>query len=866
MKAYIYEEKTSNDGWEVIYRCLNEGPAYAKWCKKRLQLGFLNAFSMEDEGKDEYGELYNYKDMFPHDHLIHWVEEDPLDLVNSLEYKACNPTILNEYREKLKLLISSIEITPIPDEIIQMEGGTSVCYNSEKYRGYARLKDSKPSFARKMLGRRSVIRVGPANSRDSYILSRESSNSVSKISKLIRQIVFKLDCSAMKNTEVEYSIKQKKEDRYFYKTKCSYLRDFKKAGLTISHDLINTTREVLEEKYPELGFDLMSILTDQLIELDADIYPYKKGDKISPLRGHGLGMGNELATLIQCVMIEMSLDKAQPEDTIMFSTYNDDYKAIGYERDLRKLKKFDIEICEGLGWKLSSEKTRILKGASVFMEEYITSSEEHNYSKIIRDYLSLIDSYFAYNVVHAKELLRDRVSGWIESENEDLLREISSLKEFWGYEFFREEALLTDTFGGWKRITIINMDESFDFPVLDKVDYTDAEAAIRAENVTVTLRKDKRYSPHKYLKNTTLKSVKIPKHHQLLCPHANLITGNTFEIADQTWQGLTLRQSQAKYYQKLYLARQVEFKKRYKKISLVELFNSAVKNFPNRRFSIPESLIIQKKDWGLNLEDLSNYCMYGSMNEFDFYDQIKLESRLIMNETDLSDVEWLELLHRSNAIPCYHYNHTFETSREVVINDDLYKYYMNHLLCQAYYILNIGGIPTKIHPDIILLDNMDKLQVPSRVYKTLKKLSTHYPTFLNQEEAMIIERILSYHKDIDRFDLYNLLEDLYSEIPEGLKIELSVKDCFADCFIVTEIETDPYQFDFDIDEIIISDLPELLNINLTETILDVRPDFLSMEFADEGEYIPEAYEEENYSDIEYAMEFSSDDESIYDCG
>jgi hypothetical protein len=860
MKVYKYNNITDRDNWEVVYRCLSEGPSYAVWLKKGLQLGFLNAFGEASRESEKYGEIFNYRDIYPHDHLIHWIEDDPMDILYSLVERECDPKALDEYEVALREVLEGVVVNPIPDEIITSEGGTSVCKEPEKYRGYSRLKTQKPNYVHKMEGRRTVINVGPANQRDAFVLTRDSSNTVSLISHLARQIVGQTKYSAMKRTEVEFETKQRKENEYLRKVKSSYLRDFKKAGLTMPHAVLKRTKEVLESLFPGLGFEYMDCLYNLDIIADKDIGITRKGESLPILSGHGLGMANEITTLAQEALVNMSLKRIHIDNEIKISLWNDDFKAVGYRRDLEVFKLSDKQTLSSLGYVVNETKTKVLRGARVFMEIYCTG-DEYDYSKEVRDYLSMIDAYFAVNIVHAKELLRSRVAGWVNGDNEDLIKEVVRIKKFWGYEFYREEAFVSDVFGGWKIIDAFGMDETFDLSIFEKnIPFGRLLGAVHAETATVRVERDKRFRPTKFLDAKYLNDVKCKPEIRILSKHFDQITNNTMRMANQVWDGLSMRKNLSVYYGKLQAERIRIYNAQKKEFcTIVDLFNAAVKCFPQRSFYIPSYLIEEYQDTRITIEPLRSYCPYESLNRFDYVSQILLENKYIYNKDNLTRIEWLELIHKSGLVPVYGYTSGYDTVKEVIIPDNYYKYVRNHLTVQALYLLNEGRVPCKIHKDIVLPDRFEESGVPPSVVKELIELQTLYPVKLPQGCSQELEKVLSMHPDLDRQQLYDMMGDLLKEIPDDMEIEIAPEWDLEDCFKLIR-KPEPPQSGLVYD--LIQYFESLQKTKDAEEIIMELPSiedlFQDIEFNGEEQEL-EYVEEYNYDDVEDVMEFSDTD-------
>jgi hypothetical protein len=328
-------------------------------------------------------------------------------------------------------------------------------------------------------------------------------------------------------------------------------------------------------------------------------------------------------------------------------------------------------------------------------------------------------------------------------------------------------------------------------------------------------------------------------------------------MADKIWDALSMRSNLREYYNKLMIQRRERFEKERKMCSLVELFNVCVDYWPSKTFMVPDSLVVERRDWGLELQSLRSYSPYDAINESDYYGLIQLESRLIYNEEDLSDIEWVELLFRSGKIPIYTYLYEFDTHKEKIISDEMFRYYKDFIITQAYYIYNGRYIPTKIHPEIILRNNLDELQVPRSVEKHLIEVMMSYPIFLTQEEAANIERVIAIHK-VDRLELYDLLEVLYKECPEEYKISIKPSIVWNECFSLVVEDT---QNDEIVDEVIGLFLELEIVINEDDVIDPTWGASLTLDLLNVPSSESEDSEESAkycYSDVDNVLEFDSD--------
>jgi hypothetical protein len=877
-KLYEYEKVTNNNGFNIGVRCLTEGPAYADWCKKALIYSLINNFSIEPEtDKKEYGYPDKYQDIYPYSHLFPWLEKDPMDIVNVMVKPTVKADELAIFKDKLAELVKDIIIEPIPDEIILSEGGASVCDAPEKYRGYAQAKRrTKVIYSRRLKGRRSVIRVGNANLRDSIILEPESSNSISKISKLTRQIVSKLKDSAMRRTnvfpEMDRATKRLKKEDFG-----SYIRDYKKCGLTLPTELLVATKEVLQDRYPGYGFDLMDVYSCIEITADKNINSIKKGEKIPFLRGHGLGMANELTTLIQCVISSMVRARVLNKLDLDIHSYNDDFRCIGHISDLIAYREVDIQVNTDLGLEVHPDKTRILRGASVFLEEY-TVPEDYDYDKSILTYLTIIDQFFACNIVQAKDVIRSLgLKTFIRTPKEELiLGALKRVKEFWGYEFHPVESNLPSTFGGW-----IDLKQYFthDDLIAGDIESIDPNLLYKLACAEATERKGillKEYNP----KRLNIPSKKF-KHHRSniqirsLTRFSSMLTGDIQERLSQLWKGLSFKSQKSQEYVRFQEERKDTFlsipKKEY---SFLNVVNKVIELYPSRSFTIPK-IFCTLSGCNVILQDLRSLDPYSSVYQRDTKSRLDLEWRFIYNET-VSKEDWAKILLISEFFEQVNINSTLPAVVNKILNKKGQRYYPNYISAQTAYYYKFGNmIPIDFHPDLKLIDKYDELGIPEGTIEFIEELLKEYPTQLSREEVTDLEQIISYY-NIDRFDLYRLIRDFFKLKPDNIK--LKIKFSFTEpCFSYEEIKKEEefsyndIEFDVPIPDITIG-VKETYEARNLEIII---PDFEQIDLLESEEedsawpedeiYDFSIYQDENsynQMDIEYDDIIPIDSQSL----
>jgi hypothetical protein len=759
-KVYVYK-RYSQDYLEVIRRCLCEGPAYADWCKKKLAYGFLNKFNyMDDESVMEWGVLDKYSDVFPHRHLVHWTEDDPEDYKYMKEALPVDREELTFFKSCLQDLIKEIKVKPIPSLFIKAEGGTSVIDEEEHFRGYKKITSHEVSFSHIMEGYRTVIPVEPASYRDSFVLKESSLNTISLISLLTRQIVSKLEASAMRPGQGAH-IRETIAGRKLEKFKFCYVRDFTKSGLTMNHEILRTTVETLNEAFPGVGFEYGDILYNHCIRLKKD----KSSEYLTIRRGHGLGMANEITTLIQCTIDLMNrVEKPGLADLIHTDCYNDDFRAIGPASYLVQYMIIDEIRCNKLGLCLKKQKTRVLENASLFLEEYATL--DMSYNKDILQIMTIQNAYYAYNIYHAKTLIRPLVySFWAES-NEEALIEVRSLIEYWGCEFYPEEIQFASEMGGWIDLPYFGSYQAMRGSYLEAALPYKNLKGVRAESFQEPITFHRGYNPKKYgLSN--LNYVKMDEITRLLCQFCDILAWNQKGIADQVWKGLSQKFNESTYWHKMLVGRRELYKREIEfPPTVVDIFNEIVKNNPRKTYIIPPFLIEGKDNCLLEEYDLENFRLPDVIKELDPDRGLRLEKQWIEHHIfgalPLSKDEMIELLLQSDFI--YGSAQGFTSCRNDCKCEQIRRYDICTTIRNAAYLARDGALPERIHPEIKLPDRLSLLGVDEETFDLIKHLERFSSVFDN-EELEKLERAI-FEQELSRIETYAIGHALKTTCPK----------------------------------------------------------------------------------------------------
>lgn len=742
----VYSYSNYNDDWlNVIQGCLSLGPEYAERCKKGLIYGFIHNFSVdnEDEEVNSWKKISSYNEIFPERHLIFWKEKDPEDYKYMMEKKSVDSSELSFFKNTLRDILKNIKVKPIPDFYLKAEGGSSVIDEKEKFRGYKKIQSKDVNYSYVMEGYRSLIEVGPANLRDAFVLKEGSLNSVTLISKLARQIVSKLKWSSMKSPAEEDYV-QLRAKNLTKKGYYSYLRDFTKAGLTMPHELLEATKDILVELYPNVGFEYMEVLYNHKIRYSKDSMR-----NIPIERGHGLGMANEITTLIQCVLDEMNRIEIGSPKHLITDVWNDDFRALGPLGTLNKYVYADLKRCEKLGLDVKQSKTAVLRGATLFLEEYYTERDDLDWSKKLLLDLSLDNAYYAYNVTHVKHLLRPDVPSILDTEG--LADKLYDLYKWWGYEFYSKEFFYPDDLGGWISEYYIGHKILLTDTIFENANVSQIYKGAKAELVRPKRNFINRFSPNKLgLKN--LNESFIDDYIRLLCPHADILTWNQKGIANQIWQAISQKRSEKEYWDTLYQDRQKKYQERLNFIpNFSDVFNLVVNARPERVYAIPPDFI---EEYGGNLieETYNDYRISSAFAVSREDNFITLQSKLIQSGFEsLTPEEKVEIYFRSGILSEGGEGPLKTSFTDLCEDKVLSDYDFNLKLRNAFYLARDNLVPIKVSPLLELPNRRSIFKVDADFEQYCTDFEGLYPRTLDVDQVGAIIRIA------DRFKIDILL-------------------------------------------------------------------------------------------------------------
>jgi len=381
----------------------------------------------------EIGDIFNYQYCFP------WNVTDEQDYLIAFSPLQFGEGSLDLFRQKAReMLHECSEIDPLDEREIFLNLSSSVAQDNGKTNFHYLCKHNHLKFSeRRTSGKRTLITTSPGDGRDAIINEVEDLNT-------IQYIEYQLD-KVLQNTYLrEYLVNRneeefrKKYELFIDNNRYFLMRDIKKEGLTKPKVLLKIMLEELYRRYPNCkAFSYTSFYDG----------PWFEGDTTG--RGHGLGMANNLTTLMQIILFKMLIEitsEAGLDIKYDMICHNDDIIiGVNCEEDLLDdAINFDCQVLEDSGIIISKDKSFHSPYGGVICERYIDKYDRWHkkQSYIEREKLLL---YTCCNVVHLKSMLSSFYSKFSDDIN------IGELAAYFGYEFHPCEFDMPISIGGWQR-------------------------------------------------------------------------------------------------------------------------------------------------------------------------------------------------------------------------------------------------------------------------------------------------------------------------------------------------------------------------------------------------------------------------------
>jgi len=397
---------------------------------------------------NEIGDIFNYQYCFP------WEALDENDYLIAYTPLNIKDKYLNSFRLKLKTILSEAEdVEPLNELEVLLNLSSSVCQDNGSMNFHYLVKHKHTKFSKiRKPGKRTMVTTAPGDGRDAIINEVDDLNT-------IQYIEYQLE-AILRNTYLKYYLVEKNEEIFYKKyekfleeNRFFLMRDIKKEGLTKPKILLKIMLEELHSRYPEHKAFQNTNFYDG---------PWFQGDTTG--RGHGLGMANNLTTLMQIVcfslLVENTADTGLDIEYDMIC-HNDDI-IIGVKCDETLLDdaiNLDSIVLEKLGIILSRDKSFYSSYGGVICERYGDRIDgfHKKESYILREQLLL---YTCINVTHFKSMLSSFYCKF------DHKIDLEELRAFYGFEFCKEEFDMPISIGGWQRTKSLRC--SFDLVYLMK--------------------------------------------------------------------------------------------------------------------------------------------------------------------------------------------------------------------------------------------------------------------------------------------------------------------------------------------------------------------------------------------------------------
>jgi hypothetical protein len=450
---------------EILRRTLMEGPQFAELISDEWDYGIRRHFRVSGISQEYYDwkPIMHYNELPPVAYLIRWKESSDDIKYMKIPIEPFDKDLIDELRsEILDSLPDNLELPSDVEVLSKVKTSTTLDLDTMKsipfYQG--RLSHLGSEFSRIFKGKRTVIPVGPSNTRDAVVTTIDTYNSVKWCDLVMTRLLDEEEESLVSNSPQVFLRRLRKMTVIPKRGQMYWLRDIKKCGLTFPRELFHLLQECLVEKYPDKNFDKFDIYRYYSI-WDVDNKP------IETVRGYCLGMANNLVTYIQCMMSKMLLKRLPPNIQVEALYGNDDscLKVWAEEGlldsvDAMMIQCEDFEILKGLNI-ITNDKKSFWSWYPILFEEYGHQDFKIKHSRIA---CALSSAMMAPDIKYAK-FLTSSISlalwdngDWIESP----LRELISK---WGYEYYPQECNFDYILGGWISIRSAGLN-----PVLRMID------------------------------------------------------------------------------------------------------------------------------------------------------------------------------------------------------------------------------------------------------------------------------------------------------------------------------------------------------------------------------------------------------------
>jgi hypothetical protein len=444
-----------------ILRCsLLLGPSYAERLSDEWDYGIRRNFRVPGISTEytDWSPIQHYNELPPIAYLIRW-EEFPNDIeYMKIPLQDFDKDLMQELREEiLDSLPEDLEFPTDVEILAKVKTSTSFDLDNMKSIPFyqARLTPLGKEFSHIFKGKRTIIPVGPSNTRDAVVTSIDTYNTIKWCDLVVSRLLDEEEESLISNSPQVFLRRLRKMTNIPKKGQMYWLRDIKKCGLTFPRELFHLVQECLSERYPDKDFSRFDIYRHYSIWDE-------NGKPIETVRGYCLGMANNLVTFIQCMLSKMLLKRLPPHIEVEALYGNDDSclkiwteDGLLDNIDALMIQCEDFDLLNRLNI-ITNDKKSFWSWYPILFEEYGHQDFKIKHSRIA---CALSSAMLAPDIKYAK-FLTSSISlalwdsgDWIESP----LRELISK---WGYEYFQDEMSYDYLLGGWLSIRSCGLNPS----------------------------------------------------------------------------------------------------------------------------------------------------------------------------------------------------------------------------------------------------------------------------------------------------------------------------------------------------------------------------------------------------------------------
>jgi hypothetical protein len=421
---------------------------------KSMMLAWRSSFVDTPDWWDECPSyvIYDIGDIFYYKYCFFW-EEECCDYDYQLQPVITDPDVVKDFIESTEAIMDELDFDFDfePSEILYQPRSSKVIDSKMEsvYDFQTRFeKRVEFRFGPRQPGKRCVIPVHPGGVRDTIINQIPDLNTILAIDKIVSKCLRNFHGTVVPNVD-----RFTRELNEFYSNyDFFYCRDIEKEGITKPRYLLKIMLKALEKRTPYLKEVCTSDFFDgDWCQIDDNV--------IHSERGHGLGMGNSLTTLMQIIIYRMTFNRYMADheckdNSVDFYTLNDDcvFGLNLTEEESFEFSQVDHEILEDLGLIRKKTKSFLVRKGFVFLEIYNPPGFNRKDSIMRR---TMLLPYSAVNIVHAKDLMSLMGSNPY----------IDIILQKWGYEFYPDEIHQPRHFGGWFSKNFYGIDISLDYVI-----------------------------------------------------------------------------------------------------------------------------------------------------------------------------------------------------------------------------------------------------------------------------------------------------------------------------------------------------------------------------------------------------------------